>query len=100
MEWEWTNIHYADLREMKKVVAVVVVVVLALFLGASSEQLSSRECENLGFTGLALCSDCNTLSEYVKDKGSESDLSLSLSRIQFWFQINFSFWIGFWLGLY
>jgi len=64
---------------MKKVVAVVVAVVLSLLLGASSEQLSSRKCENLGFTGLALCSDCNTLSEYVKDKGSESDLSLSLS---------------------
>lgn len=58
---------------MKKVVAVVVVVVLALFHGASSEQLSSRECENLGFTGLALCSDCNTLSEYVKDKELVSD---------------------------
>lgn len=38
-------------------------------LGTSKEQLSSRECENLGFTGLALCSDCNTLAEYVKDQG-------------------------------
>ncbi|CAK8577578.1 unnamed protein product [Lathyrus sativus] len=52
---------------------VAVVVVLALGCGASSEQLSSRECENLGFTGLALCSDCNTLSEYVKDKELVSD---------------------------
>lgn len=54
-------------------VAVVMVVMLALSSGASSDQLSSRECENLGFTGLALCSDCNTLSEYVKDKELVSD---------------------------
>ncbi|XP_058750586.1 uncharacterized protein LOC131623601 [Vicia villosa] len=52
---------------------VAVTVVLALSYGVSSEQLSSRECENLGFTGLALCSDCNTLSEYVKDKELVSD---------------------------
>ncbi|KAI5386844.1 uncharacterized protein LOC127108150 [Lathyrus oleraceus] len=52
---------------------VTVIVMLALSCGASSEQLSSRECENLGFTGLALCSDCNTLSEYVKDKELVSD---------------------------
>ncbi|KAJ1376106.1 Thioredoxin-like superfamily [Sesbania bispinosa] len=52
---------------------VAVIVVLALSFGASAEQLSSRECENLGFTGLALCSDCNTLSEYVKDKELVSD---------------------------
>ncbi|KAK7400862.1 hypothetical protein VNO78_12170 [Psophocarpus tetragonolobus] len=51
-----------------------VIVILALSLVASAaEQLSSRECENLGFTGLALCSDCNTLSEYVKDKELVSD---------------------------
>lgn len=49
---------------------------LILFVGilfpivlSDKEQLSSRECEDLGFTGLALCSDCNTLAEYVKDKG-------------------------------
>lgn len=37
--------------------------------GSATEQLSSRECEDLGFTGLALCSDCNTFADYVKDKG-------------------------------
>ncbi|XP_030937448.1 selenoprotein F [Quercus lobata] len=42
-------------------------------LGIAKEQLSSRECENLGFTGLALCSDCNTLAEYVKDQDLVSD---------------------------
>ncbi|KAG9128875.1 hypothetical protein Leryth_009648 [Lithospermum erythrorhizon] len=34
----------------------------------NQEKLSSKVCENLGFTGLALCSDCNTLAEYVKDQ--------------------------------
>lgn len=53
---------------------------LALALG---ERLSAKECENLGFTGLALCSDCNTFAEYVKDEGIDlpdrySSLSLSL----------------------
>ncbi|KAM3705376.1 hypothetical protein ACJW31_03G075000 [Castanea mollissima] len=44
-------------------------------LGIAKEQLSSRECENLGFTGLALCSDF-------------AILSLSMSRIKehnFWY---------------
>ncbi|KAI4324361.1 hypothetical protein L6164_023909 [Bauhinia variegata] len=45
----------------------------AVALVTAKEQLSSRECENLGFTGLALCSDCNTLAEYVKDKELVSD---------------------------
>nr|GLL32997.1 BAG-associated GRAM protein 1-like isoform X2 [Ipomoea trifida] len=39
----------------------------------AEEQLSTKECENLGFTGLALCSDCRTLSEYVKDQEVVSD---------------------------
>lgn len=47
----------------------VVVMLAAVPLGTPTEQLSSRECENLGFTGLALCSDCNTFADYVKDKG-------------------------------
>ncbi|XP_027121058.1 malate dehydrogenase, mitochondrial-like isoform X5 [Coffea arabica] len=33
-------------------------------------QLSTKECESLGLTGLALCLDCNTFAEYVKDQGS------------------------------
>lgn len=51
-------------------------VVLYLVGASSQEQLSTRECENLGFTGLALCSDCNSLAEYVKDQGPFSSLSL------------------------
>ncbi|WVZ22978.1 hypothetical protein V8G54_001522 [Vigna mungo] len=51
----------------------LIVAVSVLSLRTSSEQLSSRECENLGFTGLALCSDCNTLSQYVKDEELVSD---------------------------
>ncbi|CAN0901530.1 Selenoprotein F [Linum grandiflorum] len=56
---------------------VVTVVILCLFLDSSivwsKEQLSSRECEDLGFTGLALCSDCHALSEYVKNEELVSD---------------------------
>lgn len=32
--------------------------------------LSEARCEDLGYTGLALCSDCDSLAEYVKDKGA------------------------------
>ncbi|XP_061989316.1 uncharacterized protein LOC133707864 [Rosa rugosa] len=55
-------------------IATTMVVVVCL-VGASSsvEQLSTRECENLGFTGLALCSDCNSLADYVKDQELVSD---------------------------
>ncbi|KAF5465771.1 hypothetical protein F2P56_015749 [Juglans regia] len=44
-------------------------------MGVAKDQLSSRECEVLGFSGLALCSDCNTLAEYVKDQDLVSDCS-------------------------
>ncbi|GMY32705.1 selenoprotein F [Fagus crenata] len=52
---------------------VTLLALVPLALGTTKEQLSSRECEDLGFTGLALCSDCNTLSEYVKDQQLVSD---------------------------
>ncbi|KAM2624334.1 hypothetical protein TB1_031320 [Malus domestica] len=57
------------------VAAMLVVLAVAVASGASTskEQLSTRECENLGFTGLALCSDCNSLAEYVKDQELVSD---------------------------
>ncbi|XP_050134782.1 uncharacterized protein LOC126610712 isoform X2 [Malus sylvestris] len=48
--------------------AMLVVLAVAVASGASKEKMSTRECENLGFTGLALCSDCNSLAEYVKDQ--------------------------------
>ncbi|KAM1714304.1 hypothetical protein ACFX12_024928 [Malus domestica] len=54
-------------------VAMLVVLAVAVASGASKEQMSTRECENLGFTGLALCSDCNSLAEYVKDQELVSD---------------------------
>ncbi|KAH7425378.1 hypothetical protein KP509_11G051100 [Ceratopteris richardii] len=31
------------------------------------------KCEDLGFTGLALCSDCDALAEFVKDEELVSD---------------------------
>ncbi|KAM1037110.1 hypothetical protein FF1_032015 [Malus domestica] len=61
-------------REMGALVAAMLVVLaVAVASGASTskEQLSTRECENLGFTGLALCSDCNSLAEYVKDQDAK-----------------------------
>lgn len=32
----------------------------------------SEECRSLGFTGLQLCSDCDTLASYVKDDGERA----------------------------
>jgi len=51
------------------VAAAVAAVALLCFSGlCHGERLGARECEDLGFTGLALCSDCNALSEFVKDQ--------------------------------
>ncbi|CAI0390091.1 unnamed protein product [Linum tenue] len=56
---------------------VVAVVLLGSLLQSpivwSKEELSSRQCEDLGFTGLALCSDCHALAEYVKNQELVSD---------------------------
>jgi hypothetical protein len=48
-------------------VALVLTSCSVLCLGA--ERFGARECEELGFTGLALCSDCNALAEFVKEQG-------------------------------
>ncbi|XP_059298926.1 uncharacterized protein LOC132051748 [Lycium ferocissimum] len=50
------------------VMQVALICFLIGSLGANAEQLSRNVCEDLGFTGLALCSDCTTLSDYVKDQ--------------------------------
>ncbi|XVF37578.1 hypothetical protein REPUB_Repub20aG0021400 [Reevesia pubescens] len=57
------------------VLIIVIISSTAVIVSSSSsrEQLTSKQCEDLGFTGLALCSDCNTLSEYVKEKELISD---------------------------
>ncbi|EPS57686.1 hypothetical protein M569_17131 [Genlisea aurea] len=39
-----------------------------LSFGGAEQKLSAKECENAGFTGLALCSDCRAFAEYVKDE--------------------------------
>ncbi|KAL1200322.1 hypothetical protein V5N11_031686 [Cardamine amara subsp. amara] len=51
---------------------MVMILMLASTISAK-EQLSAKECEDLGFSGLALCSDCHSLSEYVKDQELVSD---------------------------
>ncbi|ESQ36347.1 hypothetical protein EUTSA_v10008926mg [Eutrema salsugineum] len=68
-------------REMARAWSTMVVLsakmlVMVLMLTSSisaKEQLSTKECEDLGFTGLALCSDCHSLSDYVKDQELVSD---------------------------
>ncbi|KFK42907.1 hypothetical protein AALP_AA1G053900 [Arabis alpina] len=52
---------------------VMMLILTTTMMISAKEQLSSKQCEDLGFTGLALCSDCNSLSEYVKDQELVSD---------------------------
>ncbi|CAM6026723.1 unnamed protein product [Sphagnum balticum] len=54
---------------------VVLVNTLLVFVsnGIRAEMLGEANCEDLGFTGLALCSDCDSLAEYVKDQELETD---------------------------
>ncbi|KAI4372471.1 hypothetical protein MLD38_010697 [Melastoma candidum] len=61
--------------------AAAVALTAAILIGVQAvitagEQTSTRECEDLGFSGLALCSDCHAFSEYVKDQGLPKSLSL------------------------
>ncbi|WZZ83972.1 hypothetical protein YC2023_104544 [Brassica napus] len=51
----------------------MVMIMMLTWTISAKEQLSGKECEDLGFTGLALCSDCHSLSEYVKDQELVSD---------------------------
>ncbi|KAG7591067.1 Selenoprotein F/M domain [Arabidopsis thaliana x Arabidopsis arenosa] len=61
-------------RKMAKMIVLSAMMILMLISTISAkEQLSTKECEDLGFTGLALCSDCHSLSEYVKDQELVSD---------------------------
>lgn len=51
----------------------VLLVVVSHLVPSGGQQLSPKECENLGFTGLALCSDCKAFTEYVKNQELVSD---------------------------
>uniref|UniRef100_A0ACD5XBP6 Uncharacterized protein n=1 Tax=Avena sativa TaxID=4498 RepID=A0ACD5XBP6_AVESA len=55
-------------RSLSSAAAVAVVLLCLSGVCRGAEQLGTRECEDLGFTGLALCSDCNALHEFVKDQ--------------------------------
>ncbi|KNA12801.1 hypothetical protein SOVF_122640 [Spinacia oleracea] len=59
-------------RKMENM-AIYATLILTMAAVCHGQQLSSKDCENLGFTGLSLCSDCKTLSEYVKDQELASD---------------------------
>jgi len=66
----------ADSRVLTSAVASLVL--LWALLGVQSEELPDASCGDLGFTGLALCSDCDSLAEYVKDKGNSTTLGFAL----------------------
>ncbi|GMH18220.1 hypothetical protein Nepgr_020061 [Nepenthes gracilis] len=61
--------------ERERGMSGLICIILLLHIATVSwgQQLSTKDCENLGFTGLALCSDCKTFSEYVKDEDLLSD---------------------------
>ncbi|KAL5848399.1 hypothetical protein ACOSQ4_006412 [Xanthoceras sorbifolium] len=58
---------------IKRVKIMAILMTITATGVAAKHQLTTRECENLGFTGLALCSDCNTFAEYVKNQELVSD---------------------------
>ncbi|XP_024394495.1 uncharacterized protein [Physcomitrium patens] len=53
--------------------ALLIFALQCAFYGVQGEVLSEATCEDLGFTGLALCTDCDSIAEYVKDKELEAD---------------------------
>lgn len=57
------------MKKVKNGLLVYSLVALLSFSVIGAQELSSKECENLGFTGLALCSDCNSFADFVKDQG-------------------------------
>lgn len=59
--------------ELLVCICTVALLIAVVPLGSAKDQLSSRECEDLGFSGVALCSDCNAFAEYVKDQDLVSD---------------------------
>ncbi|KAB1205901.1 15 kDa selenoprotein [Morella rubra] len=54
-------------------ICTVALLIAVVPLGSAKDKLSSRECEDLGFLGLAFCSNCNAFIEYVKDQDLVSD---------------------------
>lgn len=76
-----------------KWVASLISLVLLIFVCEAEQKLSTKECENLGFTGLALCSDCHTFAEYIKDQGEFyfyfQSIRLDFDEILFLYGFNF-----------
>jgi hypothetical protein len=62
-------------RSLSSAAAIAVVLLCISGLCRGAERLGTRECEDLGFTGLALCSDCTALGEFVKDQGTSRALA-------------------------
>lgn len=86
---------YAIVGKMSslKWVASLISLVFLIFVCEAEQKLSTKECENLGFTGLALCSDCHTFAEYIKDQGEFyfylQSIRLDFDEILFLYRFNF-----------
>ena len=66
--------------ESRAAAASVVVLLLALATQAASVKPGggAQTCSALGFSGLHLCSDCETFATHVRSNKGQSPLSLSL----------------------
>lgn len=61
----------------KSSLAVSTLVLLACAITTRAGNATADECRTLGFTGLALCSDCEQFENIVHDEGAESRALLS-----------------------
>eukprot|EP00249_Psilotum_nudum_P036550 c7964_g1_i1 orf=242-736(+) len=56
-----------------KVLLTIGVLIALIDTLALCYSANGKACEELGFTGLALCSDCDSFAEYVKDEELVAD---------------------------
>ncbi|GJP44001.1 hypothetical protein CLOM_g3396 [Closterium sp. NIES-68] len=69
-----TRIVFAALFGFNAAALILLASISLLYLPRShATSLSPTECEALGFTGLALCSDCDQLATFVKDAKLEAE---------------------------
>lgn len=57
-------------RAQRTPTACAALCTLIILAGQLASAAESEECRAMGFTGLQLCSDCDTLASYVKDEGA------------------------------
>ncbi|KAG0586037.1 hypothetical protein KC19_2G058700 [Ceratodon purpureus] len=71
--WGELGMAFVEMGGRRVVLLCVVLGLCGLWSGVEGEVVSEARCDELGFTGLVLCSDCDSLVEYVKDKELEAD---------------------------